>query len=344
MSQHRADDELPPGERVRRLVMGFRATQLVHVAARLGIADLLRDGPQDASALATAVRAHPRALYRLLRALASLGLFAETPEGRFQLTSLGELLRGDAPGSLRPLALLYGEDWVWRAYGGVFHSVMTGRPAFEHVHGQGLFDYLQRHPEAAASFDYGMTAYSEQEAAAILGTYDFADAGTIVDIGGGAGALLASILTAHPRARGVLFEQPGVIDRARDLMTRAGLVERCATEGGDFFERVPSGGDLYVLKSVLHNWDDADGAAILRACRSAMHSRARLLIIERVIPEGNEPSEAKLFDINMLVMLSGLERTVDEYRTLLRSGGFDLTRVIPTAAPVSVLEASPRQS
>jgi hypothetical protein len=187
MSQHHADDDLPPGERVRRLVMGFRATQLVHVAARLGIADLLRDGPQDASILAKAVRAHPRALHRLLRALASLGLFAEMPGGRFKLTPLGDLLRGDAPGSLRPLALLYGEEWVWNAYGQVLHSVMTGLPAFVHVHGQGLFDYLQRHPGAAAIFDRGMTAYSEQEAAAILGAYDFPDAGTIVDVGGGAG-------------------------------------------------------------------------------------------------------------------------------------------------------------
>ena len=343
MSPHRSDDDLPPAERVRRLVMGFRATQLVHVAAKLGIADLLQDGPRDASDLATAVRAHPRALYRLLRALTSLGLFAEIPGGQFRLTPLGDILRTDAPGSLRPLAQLYGEEWVWRAYGNVFHSVMTGRPAFEHVHGQGLFDYMRGHPEAAASFDRGMTAYSEQEAAAILGAYDFAGAATIVDIGGGAGALLVSILAAHPRARGVLFEQPGVIDRARDPMTRAGVVDRCVLEGGDFFERVPSGGDLYVLESVLHNWDDTDGAAILRTCRSAMQRGARLLVIERVIPEGNEPSEAKLFDINMLVMLSGLERTVGEYRTLLRNGGFDLTRVIPTAAAVSVLEATPRQ-
>lgn len=320
--------------------MGFRATQLVHVAAKLGIADLLQDGPQPVSALATAVRAHPRALYRLLRALASLGLFAETANDQFELTALGEMLRSNAPGSLRPLALLYGEDWVWNAYGQASHSVMTGRPAFEHVHGQGLFDYMQAHPEAAATFDGGMTAYSEHEAAAILAAYDFPGAGTIVDVGGGAGALLASILTAHPRARGVLFDQASVTDRARDLMMRAGVLDRCTTEVGDFFERVPDGGDLYVLKSVLHNWDDPDGLAILRSCRSAMPPRARLLIIERVVPEGNEPSEAKLFDINMLVMLGGLERTIAEYRALLRDSGFDLKRVVPTEAPVSLLEAA----
>jgi hypothetical protein len=211
--------------------MGFRATQPVHVAAKLGIADLLQDGPQPVSALAAAVRAHPRALYRLLRALASLGLFAETADGQFQLTALGETLRSNAPGSLRPLALLYGEDWVWNAYGQAAHSVMTGLPAFEHVHGQGLFDYLQAHPEAAATFDRGMTAYSEHEAAAILAAYDFPGTGTIVDVGGGAGALLASILAAHPRARGVLFDQASVTDRARDLMTRAGVMDRCTTEG-----------------------------------------------------------------------------------------------------------------
>jgi tRNA A58 N-methylase Trm61 len=157
------------------------------------------------------------------------------------------------------------------------------------VHGQGLFDYLQAHPEAAATFDRGMTAYSEHEAAAILAAYDFPGTGTIVDVGGGAGAL-ASILAAHPRARGVLFDQASVTDRARDLMTRAGVMDRCTTEVGDFFARVPDGGDLYVLKSVLHNWDDPDGLAILRSCRSAMHPRARLLIIERVVPEGNDSS------------------------------------------------------
>jgi hypothetical protein len=264
------------------------------------------------------------------------------PDGRFELTPLADLLRSEAPGSLRPLALLYGDEWVWSAYGQASHSVVTGLPAFERVHGHALFDYLQRHAEAAAAFDRGMTAYSEREAAAILGAYEFRDGSTVVDVGGGTGALLASILRAYPRARGVLFEQAGVIDRARDLLTGAGVVDRCTMEAGSFFARVPDGGDVYVLKSILHNWDDLRSVAILRNCRSVMPRHARLLIVERVVPEGNEPSEAKLFDINMLVMLGGLERTTSEYRDILRAAGFDLIRVIPTDAPVSVLESAPR--
>ena len=342
MSARDADAQPPDGEIVRRLVMGFRTTQLVYIAAKLGIADVLADGPQQPSALATAVGAHPRALYRLLRALASLGLFAEMPDGRFELTPLADLLRSDAPGSLRPLALLYGDEWVWNAYGQASHSVLTGLPAFERVHGHTMFDYLQRHAEAAAAFDRGMTAYSEREAAAILDAHVFRDGSTVVDVGGGTGALLASILRAYPRARGILFEQAGVIDRARDLLTAAGVVDRCTMEAGSFFARVPDGGDVYVLKSILHNWDDLRSAAILRNCRSVMPRHARLLIVERVVPEGNEPSEAKLFDINMLVMLGGLERTTSEYRDILRAAGFDLIRVIPTGAPVSVLESAPR--
>ena len=343
MSKRHADTEPATGEMARRLIMGFRTTQLVHIAARLGIADLLEDGPRDVSALATAVGAHPRALYRLLRALASLGVFAEMPDGRFELTPLADLLRSDAPASVRSLAMLYGDEWVWSAYGQALHSVMTGLPAFEHAHGSTFFDYLQRHPEAAASFDRGMTAYSEQEGAAVLDAYDFSGASTIVDVGGGTGALLASILRAHPRTRGVLFEQPSVMDRARDLLVHAGVIDRCTLETGSFFERVPDGGDVYLLKSILHNWDDTRSVAILRTCRAVMPDRSRLLIIERVVPDGNDPSEAKLFDINMLVMLGGLERTASEYRTILHDAGFDLIQTIETAAPVSVLESAPRQ-
>jgi O-methyltransferase domain/Dimerisation domain len=334
--------DAPPLEVARRLIMGFRTTQLVHVAAKLGIADLLKDGPQEASAMATAVGAHPRALYRLLRALTSLGIFAETIDGRFQLTPLAHTLRSDIPGSLRDLALLYGDEWVWTAYGRTLYSVTSGLPAFDLVHGQTLFEYLHLHPQAASTFDRGMTAYSEQEAAAVLGAYDFSDVSNVVDVGGGQGALLAAILSAHPHTCGVLFDQSGVLDRARNVLARAGVAGRCAVRPGDFFEAVPDGGDVYVLKSILHNWDDGRSIAILRNCRAVMRRGSKLLIIERVVPEGNEPSEAKLFDVNMLVVLGGLERTRREYNGILEDAGLGLTRVIPTKAPVSILEAVPR--
>lgn len=243
---HRDDaQDAPAAEVARRLIMGFRATQLVHVAAKLGIADLLKDGARDAATMATAVGAHPSALYRMLRALASLGIFAETSDGRFELTPVAETLRSDTPGSLRDLALLYGDEWVWSAYGRTLYSVMTGLPAFDLVHGQTLFEFLHLHPQAAATFDRGMTAYSEREAVAVIDAYDFSAVSNLVDVGGGEGALLAAILNAYPQANGVLLEESSVIDRARNVMAHAGVADRCAMKPGDFFEAIPDGGDVY---------------------------------------------------------------------------------------------------
>jgi len=331
----------PPAAAVLHLIMGFRTTQLIYAAAKLGIADLLKDGPQDASAIASAVGAHPRALYRLLRALASLGIFAETTDGRFQLTAFAQTLRSDVPGSLRGLALLFGDEWLWQAYGRTLHSVTTGLPAFDLVHGQALFEYLHRRPEAASIFDQAMTANSEQESTAVLAAYDFSDAVNLVDVGGGQGALLAAILKAYPQAYGVLLDQGSVIDRARSVIDYAGVADRCAMMPGNFFEAVPDGGDLYVLKSILHDWDDRQSMTILKNCREVMRRGSRLLVIERVVPEGNEPSEAKLFDINMLVVTGGLERTEREYQKIFEAAGFELTRIIPTKAPVSIVEGVP---
>lgn len=325
------------------MIMGFRTTQLVHTAARLGIADLLVEGPRDASALADAVGAHPRALYRLLRALASVGVFVEADDGRFELTPLAQTLRSDVPGSLRDLALLYGDEWLWRAYGRTCYSVTTGLPAFDLVHEQPLFEYLSLHPEAASTFDAAMTAFSERETAAILAAFDFSGAGQVVDVGGGRGALLASILDTNPRVRGVLFDRPPVVEVARDLLNRAGVADRCTLIAGDFFEAaLPEGGDVYVLKSVLHDWDDARSIAILQRCREAMGPDSRLVVVERLVPDGRGPSEAKLFDINMLVVTGGLERTEAEYRRIFEAAGFELARSVPTRAPVSIIEGVPR--
>jgi hypothetical protein len=338
-------DSLDPAvlDTARRLLMGFRTTQLIHIAAKLALADRLKEGPQDVATLAAGTGAHPGALYRLLRALASMGIFAETAERRFELTALAQTLRSDVNGSLRNLAVLYGEEWLWSAYGKASYSVMTGLPAFERAHGQSFFEYLQAHPEAAVSFDRGMSAYSEQEAAAVLESYDLSGVTRLVDVGGGHGALLAAILRRYPQLHGVLFEQSSVIDHAVDLMSRAGLSQRCTLVAGDFFDSIPADGDVYLLKSVMHNWDDEHSRAILTNCRRAMHRESRLLIIDRVVPEGNAAAEAKLFDINMLVVLGGLERTAAQYRDILQQADFELLRVIATQAPVSIVEASPRK-
>jgi SAM-dependent methyltransferase len=327
------------GAMLRHLIMGFRTTQLLYVAARLGLADRLEAGPQTAQQLAPQVGAAPRALHRLLRALAGFGIFAETDGGAFALTPAARLLQSDTPGSLRGLALLYGADWLWRAYGDLLHSVRTGTPAFVHVHGLSFYDYLQEHPAAGAVFQSAMSSMSAQEAAAILAAYDFAKAQSVIDVGGGQGALLAALLRAHPHLAGVLLDLSPAIVGAKALLGAAGLTARATCVAGDFFTAVPKGGDVYLLKSVLHNWDDSDVVCILRNCRQAMADGARLLVIERVIPAGNGPSEAKLFDVNMLVTVGGQERTEAEYRTLLDLAGLTLARLIPTSSPLTLLEA-----
>jgi hypothetical protein len=325
---------------LRQLIMGFRISQLIYVAAKLNLADHLQQGPQPVHLLAQAAGAEPRSLYRLLRALAGAGLFTEIADGTFALTPLAQPLQTNVAGSLRSLALLYGEEWLWQAYGQMLYSVETGRPAFEHVHGQPFYDYLDEHPAAAASFNEAMSGYSAQEAAAILAAYDFSDITTVVDIGGGHGALVAALLQAHSHLSGVVFELASVVAGAQQLLVEAGLAERAVGVAGDFFTAVPGGGDLYLLKSVLHNWDDADAVRILRTCRQAMADQARLLVIERVLPPGNTPAEAKLFDINMLVVVGGQERTERDYRLLFQAAGFNLTQIIPTQSPLSLIEGA----
>jgi hypothetical protein len=326
---------------LRDRIMGFRVTQMIHVAAKLRLADRLAAGPRSPADLAGAVGAEPLALRRLLRALASLGIFAEDATGDFALTPQAELLRSDVQGSLRDIALLYGEDWLWETYGAMLHSVRTGAPAFTKIHGQPLYGYLHEHPRAAAQFNAAMSGFSSQETAAILEAYDFGAARNVVDIGGGQGALLAGLLRAHPHLTGTLFDLPSVVAGATQLLGEAGIAERARALTGDFFDEAPSGGDLYVMKSVLHNWDDCDAGRILATCRAAMGADARLLVIERVIPPANEAAEAKLFDINMLVVAGGRERTAEEYRALFRQSGLQLERVAATRSPLSVIVARP---
>jgi O-methyltransferase domain/Dimerisation domain len=332
-----------PDSRValRHMIMGFRVTQLIYVAAKLGIADHLRLGPQSVDSLAGVSGAHPRALYRLLRALASIGIFEEADDGRFHLTHLAEPLQTETSGSLRALAILYGDDSYYRAYGALLHSIMTGKSAFQHVHGQTLFEYLNEHPDAGGTFNQAMTAYSEQEIAAILGAYDFSRVSRVVDVGGGHGRLIAAILGANTQACGILFDQAPVVEGARDFIAQLELGSRCELVAGDFLHSVPAGGDLYILKSIIHDWDDETAVAILTNCRAVMTSQALLVLVERVVPPGNGPSEAKLFDINMLMVLGGCERTEAEYKNLLEAAGFRMTDVIPTRSALSLIEGVP---
>ena len=335
-------DEVPPAVALYQKLTGTWVAQSISVVAKLGTADALADGPKGVDELAVAANAHAPSLYRLLRALASVGIFAEDEDGRFRLTPLAEPLRSDAPGSVRSFAMMLGAEWNWQPWGHLLHSVTTGQAAFEHAYGTSIFQYMADRPEAAAIFDAAMTGRSSQDANAVTAAYDFSPFRTIVDVGGGRGTLLAAILRANPGVRGILFEQAHVIPGARQYLDGAGLGQRCELVAGDFFESVVAGGDAYVLKWIVHDWDDEHAVRILERCRRAMSGAGRLLLVETVIPPGNDPSSGKLADLAMMVWTGGKERTEAEYRSLLAAAGFELTRVVPTPSSLSVIEGVPR--
>ena len=322
------------------MMTGYWVSQAVYVAAKLGVADHLADGPVDHGALAAATGANPDALHRVLRALASVGVFAEPAPGHFALTALGALLRTGTPDSMRALAITYNEE-QYRTWGDLLYSVRTGAPAFEHAFGMGVFDYFARNPEPARVFNDAMTAWTNQVARAVAAAYDFSPFATVVDVGGSHGTLLAAVLRSNPATQGVLFDLPHVVDGAGAALAAAGVADRCTRVGGDFFAAVPPGGDAYVLAQILHDWDDDRSQAILTQCRRVMAPHGRLLVVELVLPEGGEPFFGKWLDLHMLVMAGGRERTAAEYATLFRGVGFELTRVVPTPAGPSVVEAIP---
>nr|AHE14572.1 N-methyltransferase MarM [uncultured bacterium] len=341
---------LPPSVALMQMITGSLVGQAIHVAAKLGVADALKDGPKGREALAKDVGADPEALYRVLRALASFGIFAEDGEGRFALTPLAECLRSDVPGSMRAFATVFGEPWRWRTLGEIVHSVRTGQPAFDKLHGMNLFEYLTRNPEDARLFGEAMTSFSRREFTgasigeidAVLQAYDFSAFRRVVDVAGGHGSFIAAALKANPGLGGVLFDVPPVIEDARKYLVAEGLVERCEAVGGSFFDGVPAGGDVYVMKRVIHDWDDARAAAILTQCRRAMAPGGRVALVEMVIPAGNTPFFGKIVDLEML-LIGGRERTASEYRALLASAGFELTRIVPTQSPLSIVEGVPVQ-
>src|SRR5688572_7531086 len=263
-------EEEPPAIALRRLVNGYQVSQAIHVATVLGIADHLTEGSLSSDELAAATESHPDALYRLLRALAAVGVFREEPGRRFGLTPLGECLRADAPQPVGPWAAFTMSAPQWEAWGALLHSVRTGENAFRRVHGEDVWAYRARHPEAGAAFDRAMTGMTRLGTEAVLAAYDFSRFRTIVDVGGGHGALLASILGRYPGARGVLFDQPHVVAGAAAVLREAGVADRCEVVSGSFFESVPAGGDAYLLKQIVHDWEDPEAAALLRVCRRAI--------------------------------------------------------------------------
>jgi hypothetical protein len=332
--------EQSPATILRRLVNGYQISQAIHVAAVLGIADLLKDGPRTCDELAASTDTHAPTLYRLMRALASVGVFHEAPEGTFALTPISDCLRADATEPLGGWAAFIGQPHQWEVWGHLIDSVRTGGNAFRLVHGIGSWEYRVQHPELGATFDRAMTTNSRRHAAQIVDSYDLSRFGVLVDIGGGQGALLATILAGHPHMRGVLFDQPQVIAHAADLLQAAGVTARCRVVGGDFFVDVPGGADAYLLKFIIHDWDDERAIAILRTCRRAIPPAGTLLVIERNLGGPNENWDPKFMDLMMLVSPGGQERTRDEYAALFSQAGFRLTASFP-AGDLAIFEGVP---
>ncbi|MFF0001166.1 methyltransferase [Streptomyces avermitilis] len=313
-----------------RLAFGFVHSQMIHVAARLRLPDELARQPLTTEELAARTGTHPPALRRLLRALASIGVVAESGPGTFRLTAVGEALRSDVPGSVRPMLMPYFDEAIWASWGKFLDSVRTGRPSVETVTGRSVFDHFADNPELGAEFHAAMAVSADAEAWSLARSYDFADVGTVVDVGGGSGALLAGLLSHHAHLSGVLVDTPGGVEGAPGRLSAAGVADRCEIVAGDFFASVPVGGDRYVIKSVLHDWDDEQCVAILRTCREAMAEAARILIVEIVAPPvvdtGTDPFLA-VSDLNLLILTRGRERTEAEFADLLASAGLRLVGI-----------------
>jgi SAM-dependent methyltransferase len=330
-----------PQAALLQLIGGAWLTQALSVSARFGFAELLASGPMDVEELASRAGTAPRSTARLLRALASVGVFREEAPGRFDLTPMAQLLRRDYPGSLHHWALMQGEPWHWEAWGALEQSVRNERTAFESTQGRPLFDYLAQEPEAGNCFDSAMAELSALSIRAIVKSYDFSAFRRVVDVGGGTGALLQQLLESYPEMRGVLFDREATLLKARQRMKAANLEERVEYRSGSFFETIPAAGEAYLLKHILHDWNDEAAGRLLRTLRSQLAPGARLLIIEYVLPTGNTFSHGKMLDLEMMVTCGGQERTEVELRRLLANNHLRLERVIPTPSGLSIIEALP---
>jgi SAM-dependent methyltransferase len=323
-----------------QMATGYWVSQAIYVAAKLGIADLLKDGPQSYVTLAARTGVDGPSLFRLMRALASVDIFSNVGEDRFALSRLAESLRADTPASLRAMVITIGEIH-YQACGNLLYSVQTGSPAFNHVFGTNLFDYLQQNASPADAFNKGMTDMSSMLAYALLIAYDFAGISSIVDVGGGEGELLRKILELNPKMVGAVLDMPSTIEKLHKGLNGNIRVGPCSYIAGDFFDSVPEGADAYLLSGVIHDWDDDRAITILRNCRRAMAENGRVLIVDMVVPKNGAKCFSKLLDLNMLVMTGGRERTEAEFRALLDASGYKLTKIISTMAPQSVIEAIP---
>jgi len=322
-----------------QMAWGFRVSQALYVTAKLGILDLLCDGPKPSWEIASAIGAHKPSLRRLLRALTGIDILTVDGQGYFAVTELGKLLQLEHPLSLRSSALFAGSPLIWQAWGALDKAVMTGIPAFNQVFGENFFDYVEQNPNAAAVFNTTMAHSTAGDLAPLLAAYDFSGFRKIVDVGGGQGSLLKCILEQHPNATGILYDLPAVLKTA-PAVKDSPVTARCELVGGDMFHSVPIGGDAYILKWIIHDWSDAEAIKILQNCRQAMGDQGKVISVELVLKPTAGPDEAKWLDLDMLVLLTGRERTEQEFRDLYVAPGLMLTRVIP-AGKFSIIEGMP---
>lgn len=336
--------DLPPQVAMLQMIGGMRISRSLYVAAVLGIADRLVEAPQTAEQLAQATDTHAASLYRVLRSLASVGVFSEDDEGRFHLTPTAEFLRCDVPNAIGPMVKVLGEDWHWQVWGRLLESVQTGQAAFDQIHGMELYDYCLQNPDFAKTHGPSKTSVSARASAALIANYDFSGVHKAVDAAvlGGYGNTLIPLLTANPTMTGVLYDLPFVIEGATPVITASGIDDRCQLLKGHCLQSVPEGGDVYILMFVIHNWDDQRAIKILQNCRSAMAEGGKVLLVEMVMPSGNDPFVGKFVDLeSLLTTPGGYERSEVQYRSLLAAAGYELTRVIPTQTANSIIEAMP---
>jgi hypothetical protein len=327
--------ELPPHAQMMQFILGKWISKPIYVAAELGIADMLTDGPKSIDELAHMISTHGPSLYRVMRALASVGIFSETGDRGFALTPMAECLKA---GAMRSIALMFNSDWHDRAWENLLYSVRTGEVAFDKAHGMPVFDWFKDHPLAAEIYHEANAIKAMTSHRAIIDAYDFSGINTLTDVGGGYGALMAEILRANPAMRGVVAELPSVVKEAKEFIRTKGLETRCEVVECDSFKEIPPGTDAYLMSHILHDWDDETCQRILGNCHRAMKPCSPLLVVEAVIPPGNEFSVAKLLDLEVFVMGGGRERTEAEFRDLFESSGFTLSRVVPTPESISVIE------
>ena len=342
MAKSRADrtSSSRPYDVLFQMVTGKWISQALGTVVEIGVPDQLAKGARPCSDMAREAGVSEDGLYRLLRALASVGLFVERADRRFRLTGMGQLLRSDHPQSLAGYARFTAHDTTWRPWGQLSYSVKTGMPAFDHVFNASIFEHFSRNPEAAAVFDDAMTSISTREARATADGYDFKGVKTLMDVAGGHGHLLATVLRRHKMMRGVLFDLPHVAAGAAATFTRAGITGRVRIESGDFFKELPSGADAIMMKHIIHDWDDHSATQILQACHRALGPQGKVLIVDPVVPPSNVAHYGKLLDLEMLVLTPrGRERTKAEFASLLRGAGFGLSRLIATRSPLSIVEA-----